>query len=42
MRWEFFIALWDGGNVFDMAKGDTVLGDKQEVPNVWALESCLA
>lgn len=42
MRWEFFIALWDGGNVLDMAKGDTFLGDKQEVPSIWALESCLA
>lgn len=34
MRWEFFIALWDGGNVLDMAMGDTFLGDKQEVPDV--------
>lgn len=42
MGWEFFIALWDGGNVLDMVKGDAFLGDKQEVPDVCALESFLA
>lgn len=42
MGWEFFIALWDGGNVLDMVKGDTFLGDKQEVLDVCALASCLA
>lgn len=39
---EFFIALWDGWNVLDMVKGDAFWGDKQEVPDVFALESCLA
>lgn len=38
----FFIALGDGGNVLDMAKGEVFLGDKQEVPDGWARGSCLA
>lgn len=42
MGWEFFIALWDGGNMLNMMKGDTFLGDKQEVLDVCALGSCLA